>query len=170
MPEEDDILALSRIVLDTLQAAGYRRYEVSNYSKPGRESLHNTNYWKRGRYAGMGAAAHSFQGNTRWKNTKDIGEYIRLLSEGKLPVEDGVESLSAADSAREFLFLGLRLTDGVSVSEAASAYGVSLRNEKVLALVREGLFEFTDGFFRATGRGLQVLNSALSELFAALDL
>lgn len=94
-----------------LAEKGYRQYEISNFAKEGYESVHNSVYWERGNYKGFGLGAASLINNVRYKNTEDMSEYIN----GKTIIEK--ELLTKSDQMAEFMFLGLRMTKGVSISE-----------------------------------------------------
>lgn len=115
MPDEGLILAMSGIADNRLSGAGYDHYEISNYALEGYRSIHNLNYWDRGEYIGAGAGAHSFVSGVRSRNSGDVEEYIRLLTNGKSP-EVEATTVSPSEAAREFLFLGLRKTEGIHLS------------------------------------------------------
>ena len=101
------------LLQDTLEAAGYEQYEISNFCLPGRHSRHNSAYWDRTAYLGLGPAAHSFDGSARrsW-NPSDTAEYCAALEVGRKP-EEGSENLSEADIYNERIMLGLRTARGV---------------------------------------------------------
>lgn len=94
-----------------LAEKGYKQYEISNFAKEGYESVHNSVYWERGNYKGFGLGAASLIDNVRYKNTEDMSEYTN----GKTIIEK--ELLTKSDQMAEFMFLGLRMTKGVSISE-----------------------------------------------------
>jgi oxygen-independent coproporphyrinogen-3 oxidase len=97
-----------------LTAAGYRHYEVSNYGLPGREAVHNSAYWRRAPYLGLGPSAHSAIGDHRWWNIRDWVAWSRALGEGA-PTVAGEEWLDAEARRVEDLYLGLRTDVGVAV-------------------------------------------------------
>ncbi len=99
----------------TLAAAGYDHYEVSNFSKPGLHSRHNSAYWSGAAYAGVGPSAHSFDGARRWWNVAPYAEWIERLRTGSSPVAD-VEVLDEENISNERVYLGLRTTTGVRVA------------------------------------------------------
>jgi oxygen-independent coproporphyrinogen-3 oxidase len=168
MPAEDETLRLYFLACETLEGAGYVHYEVSNYALPGRESLHNMNYWRRGEYIGVGAAAHSFVNGKRWKNTDDIFKYMDTLEMGMLPLED-ITELKPEEEKREFVFLGLRTREGLSVPEGKDLFGMDIEGAAV-PLVKEGLLEISDGRLRATRAGVPLLNTVVLRLLAGLGL
>ncbi len=168
LPGEDETLGLYFLACETLEGAGYVHYEVSNYALPGRESLHNMNYWRRGEYLGVGAAAHSFMNGKRWKNTDDILRYMEVLEAGALPAED-VAELAPEEEKREFVFLGLRTLEGLSVSAGKDLLGTDIA-EAAAPLVKEGLLTISNGRLHATRSGFPVLNTVILRLLACLGL
>lgn len=109
---ERDFLVADEI----LTGAGYEHYEVSNYAKPGRRSLHNSAYWNGSKYAGLGPSAHSFDGMERRWNVAPWARYEREMNETGNPVE-GMETLSSSQASLERLYLGLRVRDGIPSKE-----------------------------------------------------
>ncbi len=109
---ERDFLVADEI----LTGAGYEHYEVSNYAKPGRRSLHNSAYWNGSKYAGLGPSAHSFDGMERRWNVAPWARYEREMNETGNPVE-GMETLSSSQASLERLYLGLRVRDGIPRKE-----------------------------------------------------
>ena len=113
-PVEEDIYAAEfRAAHIALTAQGYRHYEVSNAARPGHQARHNSAYWQRAPFIGLGPAAHSGLGRERRWNVRDWAAYERLISAGKSPGE-GRELLDDAAVALEELYLGLRTTDGLN--------------------------------------------------------
>ena len=119
-PEEDKVADHFDRVNQRLGEKGIRRYEVSNYSKPGREALHNSNYWKHKNYLGMGPGAHSFwwdEQAERWENERNIRDYLA----GK-EIAGKPEALSLEQLAEERLMMGLRTQEGVALQELRERY------------------------------------------------
>lgn len=114
LPDEDDERQMYYLTKSILQAHGYERYEISNYARPGFECRHNIIYWTCGDYLGLGLGASSLIGQKRFTNTRDLQAYntlpLNALAEDIIPLD-----LKA--QMEEFMFLGLRLTKGVSLSE-----------------------------------------------------
>ncbi|MCL2203572.1 MAG: radical SAM family heme chaperone HemW [Defluviitaleaceae bacterium] len=134
LPDDEADRAMYRDANALLERAGYRRYEISNYALPGRESRHNVNTWKRRPYRGFGLGAHSFEGSaegggTRWHNTEDMGKYLHAW---KHKLEGGcredITPLTPAEAMAETLILGLRLTRGVDEEEFRAAFGKNIRD------------------------------------------
>ena len=95
------------------------RYEISNFARTGQESLHNLVYWRYLPYYGFGSAACSYDGKQRMSNAADIESYIR----GAAPT---IEQLPARTSLAEFMFLGLRTSEGIDLSVAKERFGVDV--------------------------------------------
>ena len=146
--------------VDHLAEQGYRQYEISNFARAGRQSRHNCIYWRAEEYLGMGLGAHSYMDGVRFHNGYDLQAYIS--AEGNpLRLREDAERLTEADALAEFMFLGLRLTEGVSFArfrqrfgkEMDAVYGRELRELTGLGLlVRE-----KDGV-RLSRRGVDVSN------------
>ena len=168
MPEEDEALRQYFLAEQMLGKAGFIHYEVSNYALAGHESLHNMNYWRRGEYLGLGAAAHSFIEGKRWKNTDDIARYIDLLEKNLLPVEE-VSELNAVEEKQEFVFLGLRTLEGISISTGESLFGPDM-GRAADPLVKEGLLEISKGRLPATRAGFPLLDGIILRLLTGLGL
>lgn len=111
LPSQEDSERMYKILQAKLKAARYVQYEVSNFCKPGYHSRHNSSYWNRTPYLGLGPGAHSFIGMAREWNTSDIATWCNLSI---LPLREG-ETLSPVDVFNEILMLGLRTAAGVSL-------------------------------------------------------
>lgn len=111
VPDDEMDRRMYHSAIKFLAEKGYKQYEISNFAKEGYESVHNSVYWERGNYKGFGLGAASLIDNVRYKNTEDMSEYIN----GKTIIEK--ELLTKSDQMAEFMFLGLRMTKGVSISE-----------------------------------------------------
>ncbi len=113
---DDDVLAQRYELLDArLSSAGFDWYEVSNWSRPGGECLHNIGYWNGGEWWGAGPGAHGYVGATRWWNVKHPNAYAQALADGVLPVAD-FERLDAATLHTEDVMLRVRLRAGLPMS------------------------------------------------------
>ena len=119
LPDEDTDRDMYRATKRILEQAGYRRYEISNYARPGYECRHNSGYWRRRDYLGFGVGAASLINNIRFKNGSDLKTYLQNPADCR----EEVQSLSPGERMEDFLFLGLRMTDGVSAEEFASCFG-----------------------------------------------
>lgn len=105
---------------DRLTSAGYEHYEVSNYARPGARARHNSAYWARAPYLGLGPSAHSFDGAQRWWNVAPYAEWLRILQGGGDPVAER-EVLSPEQAEAERTYLGLRTAEGVVVPPGAES-------------------------------------------------
>ena len=127
LPNEDSERRMYHRTKQLLAGQGYHRYEISNYARPGYECRHNIVYWRRKDYIGTGLGAASMIENVRFSNTKDIRRYIELMRCGRLDdCREQIEHLSAADQMSEFMFLGLRMTDGISADEFQKTFGQTI--------------------------------------------
>jgi oxygen-independent coproporphyrinogen-3 oxidase len=145
---DDDVNARRYELLDArLSAAGLDWYEVSNWSRPGGECMHNLGYWDGGEWWGAGPGAHGYVGSTRWWNVKHPNAYAKSLADGVLPVADS-EELTSADRHTEDVMLRLRLRQGLPMealtdAEAARANvavadGLAVRHADRLVLTDRG--------------------------------
>lgn len=124
LPDEDTEREIYDIARREMEKHGYRQYEISNFAKSGFESRHNIKYWSCHEYIGIGLSAHSYLDGVRFSNTDKFSSYIKgeFLSGER-------DELSKDDKMSEFMFLGLRMTDGVSKTEFKNRFGDDL--EKV---------------------------------------
>jgi len=165
-PDPARDVAHLHLACDRLAAAGFERYEISNFAKPGAACRHNLAYWENRAWLGLGAGAHSHVGRYRWKNVDDPADYIRRMSERGAPV-DWHESIDDRTRLFECLLMGLRLTEGVDADAVARRSGIDPRVEHADAFrnfEREGLLEFAGSRVRLTPRGLDVSNRIFVEL------
>lgn len=153
-PTPDDELAaqMYEVMLDKLAAVGYEQYEISNFSRPSRESRHNSKYWTLDPVLGFGVSAHSYDGRQRYANERDTAKYVEMIaSEGTAEVMRENTNVPS-----EYAFLGLRLEDGIDLADYRHRFGTDLLADKVdgLAQVNEaGLIEIVDGRLRLTRKG-----------------
>lgn len=158
-PDEEEERELYYMTERVLSKAGYHRYEISNYAREGRECRHNKVYWRRDDYLGLGLGASSLIANVRWKNSEDMTAY----REQKLCE---VQSLSREEQMEEFMFLGLRLMEGVEEEDFVKNFGVSVDavyGETVALLVQQGLLVRTSGRIFLTSRGIDVSNVVFAD-------
>jgi len=118
VPADEEIYAAEFLVADQMMsAAGYEHYEVSNFSLPGRKSRHNSAYWTGAPYLGIGPSAHSFDGETRSSNVRQYAEWVPRVLRGESPIVDA-ERLTESNRVAEKVYLGLRTTAGLVISDA----------------------------------------------------
>ena len=118
---EEQCLEMYRILVDEVQAAGYEHYEISNFALPGCHSRHNSSYWDDTPYLGLGAAAHSYDGNVRRYNPHDLNGYIENIMAGKPAYEQ--EELTLWERYDERVMLRLRTSRGVDAERLRQDFG-----------------------------------------------
>ena len=153
--DEDIENAMYDLLVARLTAAGFEHYEVSNFSLRGYRSQHNSSYWNRTPYIGLGAGAHSYDGaRTRSWNPDDLEAYIRAQENG----EDATtcETLTDTDLYNERIMLGLRTAEGIAIEEL---------HDTALAtpFIERGLLRQTDNRFIATISGIHILNRIIED-------
>jgi oxygen-independent coproporphyrinogen-3 oxidase len=126
LPSEEEERLMYERTGELLEQRGYRRYEISNYAKPGYECRHNIGYWERRDYAGFGLGASSMVGNVRWRNRRDKEGYVQCIEESLGGVKEEIQSLSKKEQMEEFMFLGLRLTTGVGKKAFQETFGIPM--------------------------------------------
>lgn len=145
-----------------LEESGYLHYEVSNFASDENSfSRHNQKYWNHTPYLGLGPAAHSFLGNKRWWNQRDLALYISEW-EGAVPPQAAAEWLTRDQLRLESLFLGLRTNKGIQLHEFRQRYGCDLLAEKdtvIAQLIERGMLEKTFDCLRPTLKGMAVADS-----------
>lgn len=183
LPNEDEERMMYEITADILGENGYQRYEISNYALKGFECIHNSVYWKRGNYLGFGLGASSMVNNVRWQNETDIERYIescdenyvnqkRELSNDKQDVNLCIErqELSKEEQMEEFMFLGLRMMEGISINEFREYFNEDMPGqfydviEKYKAM---GLMQCKNNRIMLTKDGINVSNTIFSEFLLA---
>ncbi len=148
---------------ETLTAASFRHYEVSNWALPGRQARHNTKYWKRVPTLGLGVSAHEFWKNHRRANVSGLSRYIQELASGRRPMAFD-QAIEGEGETRERIVLGLRLGEGVAAAELESLIpreDDERLPEDYAAWRREGLLEETSGRIHFTERGFLLSNEIL---------
>lgn len=161
VPMEEDLdRKMYHWAVDFLAERGYRQYEISNFAKAGRESRHNRIYWLAEEYLGLGLSAHSYLDGKRFHNPCGLEEYIAAAGERSRLMQE-VESISPEDAMAECMFLGLRLTEGVSFARFRARFGREMQEiygTQIARLRQEGLLEATDAGIRLTKRGIDLSN------------
>ena len=148
---------LYEILGEYLTSKGYKKYEISNFAKEGRESRHNMRYWKQKDYLGFGVSAHSCFEGERFGNSRDIDAFLR----GEDITEERVE-LDFEERRREYIMLGLRLADGIDIEEYRRRFGEAFPS--VEKFVKGGFMTEENGRIAFTEKGFLISNAILSEL------
>jgi len=120
LPSEEDEVLMYRMTEKILNEYGYDKYEISNYAKPGFESRHNLGYWSHIPYLGVGLNASSYLDEKRFENPSDMKDYLEIQSFGD--AYEGARSLSVYEQMEEFMFLGLRMMEGVNKTKFERVY------------------------------------------------
>ncbi len=170
LPDDDAVYDMHRAGMERLESLGYKRYEISNYARPGCQCRHNINYWDVGEYIGLGlnssSALRSKSGELiRFKNCESIDNYISEINCGRLPREN-VESIGRENEMFEWIMLGLRKIEGVELRRFNARFGADVcevYREAVNKLENMGWLTVNQRFMRLTDRGLDMQNSALME-------
>ena len=167
LPDDDARFDMQEAILERLSRAGFERYEISAFARPGKRSVHNLNYWLFGDYLGIGAGAHaklsfadSGQIRRRWK-VKHPTRYLETA--GTQESVGGDDVIPVEDSALEFMMNALRLVDGFERPMFDERTGVPLLawRRAIDGAVEDGLLESDGRKLRATARGFDLLNALL---------
>lgn len=165
LPDEETEYRMYEDTAAILEEYGYEQYEISNYAKKGRRCRHNVGYWTRCDYLGLGLGAASLWGKKRFSNTADMEEYLRNSAfPERIRLMEPV--LSREDEMAEFMFLGLRMTEGVSEAAFRQGFGVEMREiygEVLKKYTGMELLEEKDGRIFLTRKGIHVSNSVMSD-------
>lgn len=160
-PDEEVAAEMYELMIERLEAAGYRQYEISNFSRPGFESRHNSKYWRLDPVYGFGVSAHSFDGRQRYANERDTAKYVSLIERG----ESAEIYREKIDQASEAIFLGLRLNAGIELAAYEERFGVPLQSrfgEDLRRLEDLDLIEIRRDNLRLTGKGMLFSNEVFS--------
>jgi oxygen-independent coproporphyrinogen-3 oxidase len=161
MPNEELAAEMYEVMIDELTAAGYEQYEISNFSRPGYESRHNSKYWTLDPVYGFGVSAHSFDGTQRCANERGTAKYVEMVEAGSSPVVMREDIVLAS----EFAFLGLRLEKGIDLAVYQQRFGVDIlaRFAKDLEqLCDADLIEISGDRIRLTRKGKLYSNEVFS--------
>ncbi len=162
LPSEEEERQMHQAAVEYLGSHGYRHYEISNYAREGFESRHNIGYWTGKEYLGLGLGASSLIDNVRFRNTSDMKEYIKkpFARLDAMPRDRKAE-------IEEFMFLGLRMTDGISRQDFAERFGnepEAVYGATLSDLEKEGLLAASEGRIFLTSKGLDVSNTVFVRL------
>ena len=158
IPDENLAAEMYESMIDRLAVAGYKQYEISNFSKPGFESRHNNKYWRLDPVFGFGVSAHSFDGKERYANERDTAKYVKMIeASGRAEVYR-----EEINEASEFAFLGLRLNEGIDLDDYEARYDRSIET-KISQLRENGLVTMTNGRLQLTRKGMLFSNEVFAE-------
>ena len=164
----DDELAGEQLetLMTTLSSAGYKQYEISNFARPGFESRHNSSYWKREKYLGVGPGAHSYDRLSRQHNVANNTVYIRSMREERIPFKK--EVLKKNDHVNEYILTTLRTDGGCNLSSLKHDFDYDLfdhHRDYLLQLLEHQLVTLQDNSLRLTERGRLVADKISADLF-----
>ena len=165
LPSEDEERTMYEITKSILDKYGYHQYEISNYSKEGFECYHNKVYWKCEEYLGVGSASTSFIDGKRIKNIENVKKYIDKINSGEEVVED-IKINTLEDSMEEFVFMGLRMLSGISISEFNKRFGVNIESiykEVIDKNINKKLLVLENDKLKLTEKGIELSNSVMSD-------
>ena len=187
LPDEESERKMYYLTNNILRSNGYRKYEISNYSKPGKECKHNIGYWQRKEYLGFGIGAASLYKENRYNNISDINKYIEVLTnnikensinnvgnssevENQVNILNSIvknlQQLTERDRMEEFMFLGLRMMEGVSMEKFEQYFGKTYMEVygKVQKRMEDKRFLINDnGYVKLTEFGIDLSNYVMSE-------
>lgn len=167
LPEESKLIDYESELSKSLLKHHFNRYEISNFSKQGFESRHNLGYWKYKNYIGLGPGAHSTVNGLRVENAADIELYIKSKN------YKTEYSLSLKEQIEEYLLMGLRLIEGVSLVDFEERFGIELSDiiPETLSIYRKrGELCCSDNrSVKLIGRGFDILNTILVDMFTELE-
>ena len=161
LPTDEEERKMYWKVKELLEENGYEHYEISNFALPGYNSRHNTDCWNQKEYLGFGAAAHSYFNRIRFSNPNTIEEYIKNYKDQKIEEEQTKE-----EEAKEYMMLGLRKIEGVSISKFERKFQINplfyFRFE-ISKLVDDELIEIDLDNIKLTKKGLDLANLVWKE-------
>jgi oxygen-independent coproporphyrinogen-3 oxidase len=166
-PAEDEFVAQQfEWLQERCDKAGYLQYEISNFSRPNQAAIHNSNYWKRSPYLGIGPSAHSFDGSSRGFNPSSNASYTKALSAGSLPFV--LEQLTPTESINEEILTGLRTQWGLDTGSLADRYHLDILEIKkgpISKLTELGMIHTLGKTLTLTRKGQLLADSIASDIF-----
>lgn len=165
LPSEEDERRMYSETKEILKAKGYHQYEISNYSKEGYECYHNKVYWKSMNYLGLGSASTSFIDGKRIKNIENVKAYIDGIMDDKSIVLEENEN-SKEDNIEEFVFMGLRMIEGISKEEFKGRFKLDIYeiyNKEIKKNIENGLLLDVDDRLKLTEKGIEFSNLVMSD-------
>lgn len=177
IPSDDEDRQMYYMTKEMLSSYGYEQYEISNYAQKGYECKHNLKYWERCDYLGFGIGAASLYGGRRYTNISDIGRYMDVLAEitnaldksyvnELLQIRTDMEELSKEDEMSEYMFLGLRKTKGIDITEFKEEFGTDIKDifgEAIEDNIARGLLIHDGNCLYLSKRGIDISNTVMSD-------
>ena len=165
LPDEDTEYNMYEATAQILKEYGFEQYEISNYARKGRKCRHNVGYWTRQDYLGFGLGASSLYGKERFANTADMKKYLKN-SKNPEKIREKEPSLTREDEMAEFMFLGLRMTKGISKADFQRCFGCTIESVYGEVLEKYESMELLlekDGRIFLSREGIHVSNSIMAE-------
>lgn len=173
LPDEDEVYRIYKMTQEYLKKAGYVQYEISNFALPGYACEHNIGYWIRKNYLGFGIGAASLIENVRYTNLADLYDYIeeskhilKKSAYGDTNLCAQVQELSRKEQMEEFMFLGLRMNEGITRADFFKEFKIPIDGvykEVCERMKAEGLLEMEGGRICLTDRGMDLGNYVMSQ-------
>ena len=163
---EEDVLTQFNFLVDRLQAKGYDHYELSSFGKPGFRSVNNTAYWSEKPYLGIGPSAHSFNGETRSWNISNNVQYLKGISIGKPFIER--EKLSVTDRYNEYIMIGLRMQNGISLDYIDKNFGSDYKKlliKGVQSQIASQVLYWDTDLLKVSRNAMMLVDGIASDLF-----
>ena len=163
---EEDVLTQFNFLVDRLQAKGYDHYELSSFGKPGFRSVNNTAYWSEKPYLGIGPSAHSFNGETRSWNISNNAQYLKGISIGKPFIER--EKLSVTDRYNEYIMIGLRMQNGISLDYIDKNFGSDYKTlliKGVQSQIASQVLYWDGDLLKVSRNAMMLVDGLASDLF-----
>lgn len=165
LPGEEEERQMYYRTHELLSSAGYHRYEISNYAKPGKECRHNLGYWERVEYLGLGLGSASLMNHMRIRNTEDLAFYLRN-ADNPTSIQREQNKLSLQEEMEEFMFLGLRKMEGISTEDFKTYFHQDIEQvygKQIEKLVRDGLLLRQGDRMCLSKQGIDVSNYVFAE-------
>jgi len=160
-PDEETEREMYYTLKDRLEAAGFEHYEISNFAKPGFRSRHNSSYWNGTPYLGLGASAHSYDGNTRSWNIADIQYYIEGMERGERLFDS--EAIEGDTRYNDMVTVAMRTREGLDLTQLSEKHrDYCLKNAR--HFIDNGLLKTNDNHLSLTRKGLFISDMILAEL------
>lgn len=163
--DENTDIEMYEYTINYLKSHGYNQYEISNYAKDNFECKHNVLYWKCEEYVGIGASASGYFNGIRYNNICELDNYEKMILEGEKPIE-WEEKLSIKDEIEESIFLGLRMNEGIQISDFKEKYNFDFEKEyknEIEKLSKMELIEIDNNLMKLTQKGREISNSVFVE-------
>lgn len=167
MLDQDTEASMYETVIQSFLEAGYEHYEISNFSKPGKRSIHNQIYWKNDPYLGLGAGAHGRLDSYRYQNLRSVKKYTDTMLEKGLKVRE----IYPYQAIHDTLLMGLRMKDGVDLIKFEKRFNIDVfqRFKGLERSLEDGLIEVVNNYLKLTERGFYLANEVLIHFIESDD-